>query len=56
MLRCKNMLALGIVCWIFDRDLKLAEGMINNKFVKKPEIAEANIKVLNDGYNFGHNT
>ncbi len=56
MLRCKNMLALGIVCWIFDRDLKLAEGMIRNKFAKKPEIAEANIKVLNDGYNFGHNT
>ena len=56
MLRCKNMLALGIVCWIFDRDLKLAEGMIRAKFAKKPEIAEANIKVLNDGYNFGHNT
>lgn len=55
-LRCKNMLALGLVCWIYDRDLSLAEGMLRAKFAKKPEIAEANIKVLNAGYNMGHNT
>lgn len=54
--RCKNMLALGLVCWLFDRDLSLAEGMLRTKFAKKPEIAEANIKVLRAGYDMGHNT
>ena len=55
-LRCKNMLALGLVCWIYDRDLGLAENMLRTKFAKKPEIAEANIKVLRAGYDMGHNT
>ncbi len=55
-LRCKNMLALGLVCWIYDRDLSLAENMLRTKFAKKPEIAEANIKVLRAGYDMGHNT
>lgn len=55
-LRCKNMLALGLVCWIYDRDLSLAENMLRTKFAKKPEVAEANIKVLRAGYDMGHNT
>ena len=55
-LRCKNMLALGLVCWIYDRDLELAENMLRAKFAKKPEVAEANIKVLRAGYDMGHNT
>lgn len=55
-MRCKNMFALGLVCWLFDRKLSLAEDMLKEKFAKKPEIAAANIKVLNDGYNYGHNT
>lgn len=50
-LRCKNMFALGLVCWLFNRNLAAAEKMLREKFAKKPEIAEANIKVLNDGYN-----
>ena len=54
--RCKNMVALGLVCWIYDRDLTLAENMLNAKFAKKPEIAEANIKALRAGYDMGHNT
>ena len=54
--RCKNMLALGLVCWIYDRDLGLAESMLRAKFAKKPDIAEANIKVLKAGYDMGHNT
>lgn len=56
MLRCKNMFALGLVCWVFNRDLSIAEKMLRDKFAKKPAIAEANIKVLNDGYNYGENT
>ena len=55
-LRCKNMFALGLVCWLFNRPLEHAMHMFQNKFSKKPSIAEANIKVLTDGYNYGHNT
>ena len=55
-IRCKNMLALGLVCWLINRDLSLAENMLRAKFAKKPEIAEANIKVLRAGYDMGHNT
>ncbi|MCD8137260.1 MAG: 2-oxoacid:acceptor oxidoreductase subunit alpha [Parabacteroides gordonii] len=54
-LRCKNMFALGLVCWLFDRPLEEAMNMLQNKFAKKPAIAKANIKVLTDGYNYGHN-
>lgn len=56
MLKCRNMFAVGLVCWLFNRDLKIAEDFIREKFAKKPEIAEANIKVLNDGFNYGANT
>ena len=55
-LRCKNMFALGLVCWLFNRDIAIAEKMLREKFAKKTLIAEANIKVLNDGYNDGANT
>lgn len=55
-LRCKNMFALGLVCWLFERPLEEAMHLLKNKFSKKPTIAEANIKALTDGYNYGHNT
>ncbi len=54
-LRCKNMFALGLVCWLFERPLEGAMHMLQNKFAKKPTIAQANIKALTDGYNYGHN-
>ncbi len=54
-LRSKNMFALGLVCWFFDRPLEEAMHMLQNKFAKKPVIAQANIKALTDGYNYGHN-
>ncbi|MFA6767884.1 MAG: 2-oxoacid:acceptor oxidoreductase subunit alpha [Parabacteroides sp.] len=54
-LRCKNMFALGLVCWLFERPLEEAMHLLQNKFAKKPDIAKANIKVLTDGYNYGHN-
>ena len=56
MLKCRNMFAVGLVCWLFNRDLKIAEDFIREKFAKKPEIAEANIKVIRAGYDYGHNT
>jgi len=56
MLKCRNMFAVGLVCWLFNRDLGIAENYINHKFGKKPEVAEANVKVLRAGYDYGHNT
>ncbi|MDR3252525.1 MAG: 2-oxoacid:acceptor oxidoreductase subunit alpha [Tannerella sp.] len=54
-LRCKNMFTLGLVCWLFDRPLDTAMDTLRKKFAKKPVIAQANIKALSDGYNYGHN-
>lgn len=56
MLKCRNMFALGLVCWLFNRDLAIAENYLREKFAKKPVIAEANIKVIRAGYDYGHNT
>lgn len=55
-LRCKNMFALGLICWLFNRPLENAQNFLNRKFDKNPSIRDANIKALNDGYNFGENT
>ncbi len=46
----KNMFALGIVAFIFDRDLDTISKLIDSKFKKKPTIAKANIEVLKAGY------
>ena len=54
--RVINMFALGLVCWLFDRDLDLVANFLKDKFAKKPAIAEANIKVIQAGYDYGHNT
>lgn len=54
-LRCKNMFALGLICWLFDRPLDQAAHLLKNKFAKKPSVLEANIKVMTDGYNYGNN-
>ena len=55
MMKCRNIFALGLVCWLFDRPLEAAIRHINKKFAKKPAVAEANIKVINAGYDYGHN-
>jgi len=49
-LRTKNMFALGMVYWLFDRKLKYTEQFFDKKFGKNPEIAEANKIVLRAGY------
>ena len=54
-LRCKNMFALGFICWLFDRPLESALRQLKNKFAKKPAIFEANAKVMQAGYDYGHN-
>lgn len=55
MLKCRNIFALGVVCWLFDRPLDQALKFIRNKFAKKPAIYEANAKVINAGYDYAHN-
>ena len=55
-LKCRNMFALGLVCWLFNRDVKIAKTFLREKFAKKPQLADVNIKVLLAGYDYGHNT
>ncbi len=55
-MKCRNMFALGLVCWLFDRDLDIAFNFLREKFAKKPGVAEANIQVIQAGYDYGHNT
>ena len=54
-LKCRNMFALGLVCWLFNRNLDLVANFLREKFAKKPQIAENNIKVVQAGYDYGHN-
>ena len=50
--RSKNMFALGIVYWMFNRPMKQTEQFLKNKFANKPDLVAANIKVMHAGYNF----
>ena len=54
--RSKNMFVLGLLFWMFDKPLDSTVRFIKEKFAKKPAIAEANIKTLNAGWNYGDNT
>ena len=53
--RSKNMFTLGMVYYIFSRPLNFTEKYFEIKFKKKPEIIEANKKVLRDGFNYAGN-
>ncbi len=50
--RCKNMFALGMCYWLFSRPLENTVVYLRKQFAKKPHLAEANIKVLQAGWNF----
>ena len=54
-LRSKNMFALGVICWLFNRPIDQAIHFLTNKFGKKPSLLQANVKVLTDGFNYGNN-
>lgn len=54
--RTKNMFVLGYVLWMFNRTVEPTIDFLQEKFKKKPEVVEANIKVLKAGYNFGDTT
>ncbi|MFY0652666.1 MAG: 2-oxoacid:acceptor oxidoreductase subunit alpha [Cyclobacteriaceae bacterium] len=51
--RCKNMFVLGYVYWMFNQKLDNTVSFIQAKFQKKPEVADANVRVLKTGYHFG---
>jgi 2-oxoglutarate ferredoxin oxidoreductase subunit alpha len=51
--RCKNFFALGLMFWMYNRETEREIASIKEKFGKKPEIAEANIKVFKAGYHYG---
>ena len=55
-LKCKNMLALGLICWLFDRPLESVIRKLENKFKNKAAVLDANLKVLHAGWDYGHNT
>ncbi len=54
--RSKNMFVLGLLFWMFDKPVDSTVKFINEKFAKKQDIADANIKTLMAGWNYGENT
>ena len=54
-MKCRNMFALGLVCWLFNTPINGALRFLKNKFAKKPAIYEANAKVVRGGFDYGHN-
>jgi 2-oxoglutarate ferredoxin oxidoreductase subunit alpha len=52
----KNFFALGLMFWLYERDMAGTTAWIDDKFSKRPEIAEANKRALKAGYNFGETT
>ena len=55
-LKCKNMFALGLICWLFDKPVESVLRKLQTKFAKKPAVYEANAKVVQAGWDCGHNT
>jgi len=51
--RAKNMFVLGFLYWLYNRELTSTYSFLHDKFGKKPEILESNIKALQAGYNYG---
>jgi len=54
--RAKNMFVLGFLYWMYNREMENTIAFLKEKFGKKPEILESNVKALQSGYNFGDTT
>ena len=54
--RAKNMFVLGFLYWMYSRDMESTLNFLKEKFGKKDEILNANIKALQAGYNYGDTT
>jgi 2-oxoglutarate ferredoxin oxidoreductase subunit alpha len=51
--RAKNMFVLGFLYWLYNRDMTSTFSFLHDKFGKKAEILESNIRALQAGYNYG---
>jgi 2-oxoglutarate ferredoxin oxidoreductase subunit alpha len=54
--RAKNMFVLGFLYWMYNRDMDSTTSFLKDKFGKKAEILESNIRALQAGYNYGDTT
>ena len=54
--RAKNMFVLGFLYWMYNRNMDNTINFLTEKFGKKPEILESNVRALKTGYNFGDTT
>lgn len=54
--RCRNFFAMGLIFWLYDRPLEPTIRFIDDKFGRKPAVAEANRRTLQAGYNYGDTT
>ncbi len=54
--RAKNMFVLGFLYWMYGREMKNTEQFLEEKFGRKPDILDSNLKVLHAGYNYGDTT
>jgi 2-oxoglutarate/2-oxoacid ferredoxin oxidoreductase subunit alpha len=54
--RAKNMFVLGFLYWMYGREMGNTEKFLQEKFGKKPDILESNMRVLRAGYNYGDTT
>ncbi len=54
--RSKNLFALGLMYWLYTRPMEATVEWLKKKFSDKPEILEANLKVLKAGYHYGETT
>lgn len=54
--RAKNMFVLGFLYWMYDRDMANTTQFLKEKFGKKEDILESNLRVLQAGYNYGDTT
>ena len=54
--RCRNFYAMGLVYWLYDRPLEPTLRYIVEKFGRRPDVAEANRRALQAGYNYGETT
>ncbi|GGR98330.1 oxidoreductase [Streptomyces humidus] len=54
--RSKNMFALGLLSWMYNRPTEGTERFLRSKFARKPDIAAANIAAFRAGWNFGETT
>src|SRR3984893_3052007 len=54
--RAKNMFALGLLSWMYGRELEHSEAIMREKFARKPDVAEANVLALKAGWYYGETT